>query len=97
MKEEEATTQTTVNYGSSSMIFRTIDDGHVPENLPKTTATLLQHYPEFFDERLPQVHVYKDAMPESLVDQVYEKTISHKHSSWGDYVTLPQIKEYWET
>jgi hypothetical protein len=94
MKKEEEEATTTSMMMTTTMI---IDDSHVPENLPKMTATLLQHYPKFFDEHPAQVHVYQDAMPESLVDQIYEKTISHKHSSWGDYVTLSQIKEYWET
>jgi hypothetical protein len=93
MKKEEEEATTTSMMMTTTMI---IDDSHVPENLPKMTATLLQHYPKFFDEHPAQVHVYQDAMPESLVDQIYEKTISHKHSSWGDYVTLSQIKDYWE-
>jgi hypothetical protein len=34
-------------------------------------------------------------MPEDLVDIIYQKTHHFKHPSWGDYVTISEIEEYW--
>ena len=44
------------------------------------------------------VYVYPNALSEEgrLVHQAYQKTVSSHHSAWGEYVTLPQIQEYWK-
>ena len=69
------------------------DDGHVPENI--TCKPQLVNYSSLFS-RVPQVHVYANAMNEALVDQIYEKTVNGPLPSWGDYVTMDQIQNFWE-
>jgi hypothetical protein len=70
------------------------DDGHIPENLGNTSTKLVD-YPALFD-RDPQVHVYANAFPEALVDAVYKKTLESPIPSWGDYVTIENVEEYWK-
>lgn len=75
------------------MQLRPFDDGHVPENL-KDVATQIADHP-FFHRGAAQVHMYANALPESLVDAAYEKTANSGLPAWGDYVTFEQIKSFW--
>ena len=81
------------NFGGSLLEF---DDGHVPENLPPSTATQIVDYPDLFSRQV-EVQVYANAMPETLVDRIYQKTTSPNtiHPSWGSYVTMEQIETFW--
>jgi hypothetical protein len=85
------------------MDLQPFDDGHIPENLttshPNTRMVdhPLFHRPAAAAGALAArgVHVYQDALPEQLVDRAYQKTLASKHPSWGEYVTIPQIQDYW--
>ena len=71
------------------------DDGHTPETV--SSSTKLVNYPLVFSSASsPEVHVYSNAMPEQLVDRIYQKTMEESLPSWGDYVTLNEIQEYWD-
>lgn len=75
------------------------DDGHVPETLPRDTTTRVVEYPQLFgdEKHAKQVHCYANAMPEQLVDRIYEMIVNSSSPSWGDYVTLGEIKDFWAT
>jgi hypothetical protein len=75
-----------------------IDDGHVPENLPRDTPTKLVDYPWLFARKEEAgVHIFQGALPESLVDAAYHKTIDASQPSWGDYVTLTEVQKCWDS
>ena len=92
---------------SGGQLDSSFDDGHIPENLRTTpgggTTTLdfptkLVRYPYLFDNKPARVDVFWDTLDERLVDHFYDRTVQSKvHSSWGSYVTLPQVLDYWET
>jgi hypothetical protein len=89
---------TDIDFASSGGKLEAFDDGHTPENLPLDTYTPQQlvHYPNFLD-RPPAVHVFHDALPEVLVDALYEKTFQTQQESqtpWGAYVTMEQVNDY---
>jgi hypothetical protein len=81
----------------SGGVFVDFDDGHLPENLPRATPTKLVDYPWLFVQKTARVHVFQGALPESLVDAAYHKTVDSQHPSWGDYVTLSQIQNFWDS
>jgi hypothetical protein len=68
---------------------------------PTTTAATIRNrtrivdYPSLFSRTPPAVHVYREAFPETLVDALYQKTIDSHYPSWGDYVTMEQVYEFW--
>jgi hypothetical protein len=79
------------------------DDGHIPEMCRKSlsssssTPSGLVHYPDLFQRAPHQVRVYTDCFAEDLVDSIYQKTLDGEHPTWGDYLTIKQIKRYWKT
>lgn len=79
----------------TGMDLRVFDDGHVPETL-ENVATRLAEYPLFRRHQTTQVHVFADALPETLVDAAYGKTAGCGQPAWGDYVTIQEITDYWE-
>jgi hypothetical protein len=82
-----------IDFASSEGKLEAFDDGHTPENLPQDTPHQLVHYPHFL-ARPPAVHVFYDALPEGLVDALYEKTLrtqQEKQTPWGTYVTMEQV------
>ena len=87
---------TDIDFASSGGKLEAFDDGHTPENLPQDTPHQIVHYPQFLD-RPPSVHVFYDALPEALVDALYEKTFQTQQESqtpWGTYVTMEQVNNY---
>jgi hypothetical protein len=88
---------TDIDFESSGGKLEAFDDGHTPENLPPHShPQQLVHYPHFLD-RPPAVHVFKDALPENLVDALYNKTFQTQQESqtpWGTYVTMQQVHDY---
>jgi hypothetical protein len=78
------------------------DDGHVPENLQETAANVTQLVDFEMFKRSPLVHVYENSMEDpGLLDEIYDKTVNSNPQStgnkaWGDYVTIEQIKDYWQ-
>jgi hypothetical protein len=87
------------NFGATLISF---DDGHVPENLHETAANETQLVDFEMFKRSPLVHVYENSMEDpGLLDEIYDKTINSNPESpgnkaWGDYVTIEQIKDYWQ-
>lgn len=77
------------------MDLQSFDDGHVPENLTQTHPDTKLLDSPLFHRQAPSVHVFYDALPEPLVDRAFEKTRTHTHPSWGEYVTIRQIQDYW--
>jgi hypothetical protein len=67
-----------------------LDDGHVPETFREKGKWI--HYPEM--ELHPQVFVYDNVLPTSIVNDLYQKTVS-SGQPWGSYVTMDQVYEYW--
>ncbi len=78
-----------------SMNLLVFDDGHTPETMG-SVGTRIAEYTLFQRRQTSQVHVYTNALPEVLVDAAYEKTAGNLQPSWGDYVTVQRIKEYWD-
>jgi hypothetical protein len=97
---------TKLNWESTGGKLTDFDDGHVPElcrnpnsgssSAPMPTRTRIVDYPDFYLRQPPQVRVYSKAFPEVLVDSMYQKTRDAEHPAWGNYVTIAQIKEFWE-
>ena len=89
---------------SGGQLDSSFDDGHIPENLRDTLEfpTKLVRYPYLFDNKPARVDVFWDTLEERLVDHFYDRTVRIQrqskgvHSSWGSYVTLPQVLDYWE-
>jgi hypothetical protein len=82
-----------IDFASSEGKLEAFDDGHTPEKLPQDTPHQLVHYPRFL-ARPPAVHVFYDALPEGLIDELYEKTFrtqQEKQTPWGTYVTMEQV------
>jgi hypothetical protein len=82
-------------------ILREFDDGHVPKHLRRNTThnqttTELVNYPEFFDRRASQVHVYDTAVEPSLADALYDATL-REGRPWGTYVTVESIQSAWRS
>jgi hypothetical protein len=88
---------TDIDFASSGGRLEAFDDGHTPENLPQDmdTPPQLVHYPRFL-ARPPAVHVFYDALPECVVDALYEKTLQTQQESqtpWGTYVTMEELND----
>jgi hypothetical protein len=47
----------------------------------------------------PFVYCADDTMPVDLTDEVYRYTVetNQPHTTWGSYVTMKQIQQYWDT
>jgi len=80
------------------------NDGHVPEPLlvaGEQCCCHLRWYPQHHGGTA-QVHCVPHAASERLAHAVYEYTTTnntndqHQPSTWGSYVTLPQIRDYWD-
>lgn len=79
------------------------DDGHIPEPFqPKQQPDQQQYmriYPDYHNDERSSVHVVDDMAPCDLADAVYNFTASSKreHGTWGSYVTMEEIQEYWKS
>ena len=82
-----------IDWSKCEAVLHEFDDGHVPENLESTQSAKLVDY-SLFHEREARVDVYQDAFDPAILDAVYQKTVDDK--TWGDYVTMEQIKDCWE-
>lgn len=73
-----------------------LDDGHRPEVLLEGRREVLRIYPEYHIDRSVHVHVVDNAVPETLVDALYDFTVQYckEKPAWGSYVTLDQIKKH---
>ena len=92
------------NGSSHKVVVKDFDDGHIPENFALHDSassdtnnnlyrTKLVQYPSFVDDRVATVHVVDDALPNALVDALYEVTVQ-EFKPWGTYVSLDQVQAY---
>ena len=53
---------------------------------------LLALYPEYFEERIPTLHVFDDFVENNVVQSLYETTMQD-NQPWGTYVSMQQIRD----
>jgi len=89
-----------IDWGAAESEALPWNDGHVPEHLlhnddPQCSCHL-RFYPQHHGGTA-QVHCVPHAASEQLAHAVYEYTTTEQQpSTWGSYVTLSQIRDYWD-
>ena len=54
---------------------------------------VLAVYPEYFEERVPSLHVFDDFVDPGVVQALYETTMEDSQP-WGTYVSMERIRQY---
>jgi hypothetical protein len=70
-------------------------DGHIPENLPKTTRTKLVRDLYYHGENDHTVHVQDLSVHSSLLKALYDNTVQESRP-WGTYVRMEQVIQEWD-
>ncbi|KAL7581553.1 hypothetical protein ACA910_022116 [Epithemia clementina (nom. ined.)] len=56
---------------------------------------VLALYPEYFEKRMPALHVFDNVVPGDIVQALYEITVQDTQP-WGTYVSMQQIHQHWK-
>lgn len=78
-----------LDFASCGGTLHELHDGHVPELFHEHSQ-----YVSYPSEEPASVLVQDNALPTSLVDALYEMTVS-KEEPWGTYVTMKQVQDFW--
>jgi hypothetical protein len=98
----------TIDWTKAHSVELEWNDGHVPASflsVSKCSSTAaavavpqqyLRLYPEYHCPEREMVYSVDDALDELLLDAIYQYTCTTATSTWGAYVTLDQIRHYWD-
>lgn len=87
-------TDNTIQFESCGGILQELDDGHIPESQSERGKFLC--YESMRNDDTVSVQVFDNALSTDIVDSLYEATVA-EGQPWGTYVTIEQVKEYWES